>query len=64
LPENRSTTVAAKKKMTNRIKKVPTTYWDMTPEQKWSFVADILSDYSPNDEVRNKKKKKDDGPAR
>ena len=56
--------MAAKKKMTNRIKKVPTTYWDMTPEQKWSFVTDILSDYSPNDEVRNKKKKKDDGPAR
>lgn len=51
--------MADKKKMTNRIKKVPTTYWEMTPEQKWAFVTDVLSDYSPNDEVRNKKKKKD-----
>jgi hypothetical protein len=44
------------KKMIRKFKKVEKTYWDMTPEEKYAYIKGILQGFSPNDEIRNKKK--------
>jgi hypothetical protein len=43
-------------KMIRKFKKVEKTYWDMTPEEKYAYIKGTLQGFSPNDEIRNKKK--------
>jgi len=39
-----------------KIKNVEKTYWDMTPQEKYTYVQNMLKGFSPNDEIRNSKK--------
>ena len=43
-------------RMIRKFKKVEKTYWDMTPEEKYAYIKGTLQGFSPNDEIRNKKK--------
>ena len=43
-------------KNVQEIKNVDKTYWDMTPQEKYAYVQNMLKGFSPNDEIRNSKK--------
>jgi hypothetical protein len=43
-------------KIIRKFKKVEKTYWDMTPEEKYTYVQSMLRGHSPNDEIRNQQK--------
>jgi hypothetical protein len=43
-------------KMIRKFKKVEKTYWDMTPQEQYAYMKGMLEGFSPNDEIRNKKK--------
>jgi hypothetical protein len=47
-------------KFTDRIvrkfKKHDKKYHQMTPEEKYTYVSELLEGFSPNEEIRNKKK--------
>jgi len=37
-----------------RLKKLDKNYFDLTPEQKYEMVRQMLSSFSPNEEVRKR----------
>jgi dynactin complex subunit len=43
-------------KMIRKFKKVEKTFWDMTPQEQYDYVTGVLEGFSPNEEVRNRKK--------
>ena len=43
-------------KIVNKFKTLENKYWDMTPEERYNHLKTMLQGFSPNDEVRNKKK--------
>ena len=44
------------KEIINKFKKLEETHWDMTLEERYNYLKTMLQGFSPNDEVRNKKK--------
>lgn len=44
-------------KIVRRFKKVERGYWDLTPQERFESIREMLMDFSPNDDVRNRKTK-------
>ena len=36
-----------------RVKRVEPSYWEMTPEQRFEWVREMLVGFSPNDELKD-----------
>ena len=43
-------------RVVRKFKKHDKKYNQMTPEEKYNYVSQLLEGFSPNDEIRNKKK--------
>ena len=44
-------------KIINKFKKLEKTYWEMTLEERYEYITGMFQGFSPNDKVRNKKKR-------
>jgi hypothetical protein len=43
-------------RVVRKFKKHDKKYNQMTPEEKYNYVSQLLESFSPNEEIRNKKK--------